>query len=74
MFAPRCMVARSNHDPSNKRSILVMAMWPLQTFTYGIYPIAKPPSTLHLAALFHVSVRVVSVSSWIGTRNGAESW
>ena len=54
---------------SNQRSILVMAIWPSSAFTSGIYRVCNPQSTLHLAALFHVSV-----SSRIGTRNGAESW
>jgi len=44
-----------------------MAVWPSSAFTYGIYRMDKPPWTLHLAALFHVSVY-----SRIGTRNGAE--
>jgi len=46
-----------------------MAVWPSSAFTYGIYPMDKPPWTLHLAALFHVSV-----GFRIGTRNGAASW
>src|SRR5712692_133990 len=45
-----------------------MAVWPQPAFTSGIYRVANPQSTLHLAALFHVSV-----CSQIGTRNGAES-
>ena len=55
--------------PGNQRSILGMAVWPTSAFTYGIYRMDKPPWTLHLAALFHVSV-----GFRIGTRNGAASW
>jgi len=52
----------------NQGSNLGMAIWPLPAFTSGIYPVGNPQSTLHLPALFQVSV-----SSQIGTRNGAES-
>jgi hypothetical protein len=38
----------------NYWSALVMAVWPLSTFTLGIYRPHKPQSTLHLAALSHV--------------------
>jgi hypothetical protein len=31
-----------------------MAVWPLSTFTLGIYRLHNPQSTLHLAAIFHV--------------------
>src|ERR1700722_14775471 len=31
-----------------------MAVWPLSTFTLGIYRLHNPQSTLHLAAVFHV--------------------
>jgi hypothetical protein len=43
-----------------------MAVWPRPKFTPVIYRLRNPQSTLHLAALFHVSV-----SSGIEPRNGA---
>src|ERR1700687_2511907 len=44
-----------------------MAIWTRGSFTSGIYRRNTSERTLPLAALFHVSV-----SSQIGTRNGAE--
>jgi hypothetical protein len=61
--------SRRQSAPSNRRSILGMAVWPSSAFTYGIYRVSNPQSRLHLAALFHVSV-----CSRIGTRNGAARW
>ena len=52
----------------NYRHALFMAVWPLPKFTSGIYRVCNLKSTLHLAALFHVSV-----TSAIEPRNGATS-
>ncbi len=45
-----------------------MSIWPLSAFPSGIYRVGNPQSTLHLAAVLHVSI-----SSRIGTRSGAEA-
>ncbi len=41
-----------------------MAVWTGLKFTSGIYGLCNPQSTLHLAALFHVSVFPDWHSEW----------